>query len=84
MIPRLPKICTQLVKCIYIGISLYILIIVTTTSPSSLFLTIKPFLFPNLVLLTASVLLVVAIFSLGFLLTNLFHHTPPPEQLHNT
>ena len=77
MIPRLPKICTQLVKCIYIGISLYILIIVTTTSPSSLFLTIKPFLFPNLVLLTAFVLLVVAIFSLGFLPTNLFHHTPP-------
>lgn len=45
MIPRLPKICTQLVKCIYIGISLYILIIVTTTSPSSLFFNSKAFPF---------------------------------------
>ena len=63
----------------YVGISLCIVIIVATTSPSSFTLTKKPFLFSNPALLIASTLLVGILFSLGFVPVKHFRHSPRSE-----
>ena len=76
---ELSKICTQFVKYMYAGISLCIVIIVATTSPSSFTLTKKPFLFSNPALLIASILLVGILFSLGFVPVKHFRHSPRSE-----